>query len=171
MGLRTSTSSSSLTPKQKQDDAPAADSVVPLVVSFSEESSILGHAQLNQLISWLPEARSINSWTLKYSLRRDGTSLDTLLTLCSAQEDFYAASYVPHVVLIEDSWGYVFGGYIGHALQNKPAYYGNGECFVFSALPRAETFFWTGKNDFFVLSNSHMFAMGGGGEGYAFQVM
>ena len=39
-------------------------------------------AQMDTLAHWLPDTRSSRSWTLKYSLRRDGASLDTLLALC-----------------------------------------------------------------------------------------
>jgi len=47
---------------------------------------------------------------------------------------------------------------------------GNGENFVFSISPEVECYKWTGLNDLFVLSNNDCFAVGGGGEGFAFQL-
>jgi hypothetical protein len=74
------------------------------------------------------------------------------------------------VIIIEDSWGYIFGGFISPGMQNKSAYYGNGESFVFSIEPTAQVHRWTGRNELFVLSNEHCFAMGGGGDGFAIQL-
>ena len=79
-------------------------------------------------------------------------------------------AYIPCVILVEDSWGYVFGGFISPGLQNSSAYYGNGESFVFSVLPETRAYQWTQKNDFFVVSNPTTFGMGGGGGGFAFQL-
>jgi hypothetical protein len=76
----------------------------------------------------------------------------------------------PCLVIIEDSWGYVFGGFISPTIQSKTAYYGNGESFVFSILPTPRAYKWTGKNELFTLSNANCFAMGGGGDGYAWQL-
>lgn len=55
-------------------------------------------------------------------------------------------------------------------MNYRPSYYGNGECFTFSIVPKTTCYKWTGRNDFFVLSTNSMLAMGGGGEGYAFQL-
>jgi hypothetical protein len=76
----------------------------------------------------------------------------------------------PCVIIIEDSWGYVFGGFISPGLQQSGTYYGNGESFVFSVLPEPRQYHWTKKNELFISSNSHVFAMGGGGLGFAFQL-
>jgi hypothetical protein len=56
--------------------------------------------------------------------------------------------------------GYIFGGFIGHALENKGSYYGTGESFVFSLQPAATVYRWTGVNSLFVISNTTNFAMG-----------
>jgi TLD len=76
------------------------------------------------------------------------------------------------VIIVQDSWGYVFGGYIAHALEKKAFYYGNGESFVFSLSGSSapQCYKWTGKNDMFMISDSNCFAMGGGGGGFAFQL-
>lgn len=43
------------------------------------------------------------------------------------------------------------------------------ECFVFKFHPEFTVYPWTGKNDYFVLTNAQHLAMGGGGS-FAFQV-
>jgi hypothetical protein len=43
------------------------------------------------------------------------------------------------------------------------------ECFVFKFHPEFTAYHWTGKNDYFMLSNAQHLAMGGGGS-FAFQV-
>ncbi|CAM9632361.1 unnamed protein product, partial [Heterosigma akashiwo] len=73
------------------------------------------------------------------------------------------------LIVIEDSWGYVFGGYCGHRLENKQGYYGTGQSFVFGFHPAFRAFGWTGKNDLFAVSNESQLAMGGGG-GFAFSL-
>ena len=76
------------------------------------------------------------------------------------------------VIVVQDSWGYVFGGYIAHALETKAFYYGNGESFVFSinGLSTPTHYKWTGQNNLFIVSDHNCFAMGGGGSGFAFQL-
>lgn len=136
----------------------------------SEESMILSREQINAIGSLMPISYSTRSWTLAYGLRRDGASIETLLSLCSSVDKFGNPAQVPTVIVIEDSWGYIFGGFVSSSLENRPSYYGNGESFVFSVAPVVEAFKWTSENYFFMLSNNHCLAMGGGNEGFAFQL-
>lgn len=69
------------------------------------------------------------------------------------------------LLLIEDSWGYIFGVYLSHPLKISSVYYGNGENFVFSVLPQPVQYSWTRKNDYHILSNYQQIAIGGGTEG------
>lgn len=55
-------------------------------------------------------------------------------------------------------------------MQNSSHYYGNGESLVFSVLPEPRIYHWTNKNELFICSNSQSFGMGGGGNGFAFQL-
>ena len=52
----------------------------------------------------------------------------------------------------------------------KQSYYGNGESFVFTVTPTIEVYSWTKANSFFVVSNANTLAMGGGSDGFAFQL-
>jgi hypothetical protein len=131
-------------------------------------SAIVSQSQMQVIAKWLPESQSCLNFNLKYSLRRDGAMLEALISSCNSQRQKY--KYNSCILLIEDSWGYIFGAYIAHSLQNSNHYYGNGESFVFTIAPLIEVFHWTGVNDFFILSNYDHIAVGGGGDGFAFQL-
>lgn len=96
----------------------------------------------------------ISNWKLVYSTQVHGISLNTFY---SKLEDVG-----PNLVIIEDSKGYVFGGFASESWRIEPHYYGNGECFLFTLKPRFEVFHWTHKNKFFMCSRQNFFAMGGG---------
>ena len=145
----------------------------PFKVTTSEASSMVGISHLETVASWLPSHEVMNHLNLLYSLQRDGASTESLLNLCSnskkasGRRSLSSLSGSSCIVLIEDSWGYIFGAYLSHGIEDASTYYGNGENFVFSLVPTAAVYKWTGMNDFFVLSNSQNIAFGGGGEGKA----
>jgi hypothetical protein len=64
----------------------------------------------------------------------------------------------------------VFGGFVSPGFDKRSSYYGNGECFVFSLLPTAKKYKWSKANSLFVVSSKLSIAMGGGGDGFAFQL-
>jgi hypothetical protein len=146
------------------DDAPDFD------LHFSDKSLIVTVSQIKELFKFLPKSVDSNVWTLRYSLRRDGTSLETLLSLSVLTDRAGRPVHTSYVIFIEDSWGYVFGGYVAHGLENKNRYYGNGDSFVFSIAPIVSAYKWTGVNDLFIVSNNQSIAMGGGGEGFSWQL-
>jgi len=117
---------------------------------------------VDKLAAILPIADSVKNWSLIYSIARDGASLYTLMYACILERKSHS-----YLIVIEDSWGYVFGGYVGHPIENRPGYYGTGQSFVFTFHPEFKAYNWTGKNDFFLVSNESQLAMGGGG-GFAF---
>ena len=86
----------------------------------SESSSILTVDQLYKVWSFLPAIYSDKSWFLNFSLRRDGANLHTLLSLCITKDMFGRAEPKCTVIIIEDSWGYVFGGFLAHSLEDRP---------------------------------------------------
>jgi Na+/glutamate symporter len=162
-------------------------------------SGMISPSHFSTIMSWiLPEYQhSLIQLSLLYTLQRDGASLATLLSLCSSSsshpsslgtDDLFHSS-LPHtsssrhshqqhhnhhnhqvIILIEDSWGYVFGAYLSHPLKVTPEYYGTGENFVFALLPQPSKYSWTGRNEYFVLSNFQQLVIGGGGNGYAIQL-
>jgi hypothetical protein len=89
-------------------------------IQTSEPSSILSPEQFAALATLLPETCKISRiWNLNYCLRRDGASLETLMTLCSMKDRHGNPMHSNCVMIIEDSWGYIFGGYIAHALEKR----------------------------------------------------
>lgn len=78
-------------------------------LQFSEKSLIVTVSQIKELCQHLPKAVMVSQWTLRYSLRRDGTSLDTLLELSALTDRAGRPVHSSYVILIEDSWGYIFG--------------------------------------------------------------
>ena len=76
----------------------------------------------------------------------------------------------PQVIVIEDSWGYVFGGVVtpaGWQLSQR-RYFGDGESFVFAFEPSFRAWAWQGTNDYFAIGDTGSIGMGGGGGGFAF---
>lgn len=142
----------------------------PTRVQTSDPSSICSHEQLAAIAAWLGDRQSSRRWTLKYCLRRDGASMDTLLSLSCMRDRAGKPTYSNSVIIIEDSWGYIFGVFIAHALENKSDYYGSGESFVFTVAPEVRKYKWTGNNSMFLISNPKTLVVGGGGDGFALQL-
>ncbi|EWM28431.1 oxidation resistance protein 1 [Nannochloropsis gaditana] len=151
---------SSLPPSDSTED-PFPPRPLP---SLSEPSTILSKAHIKRLVASLPERDAMRKWVKVYCMSRDGASLSTLLYKVMAERKLSS-----FLLVIEDSWGYVFGGYCPCPFQNATGYYGTGESFVFKFHPQFTLYKWTGKNDYFILSNAQHLAMGGGG-GFAFQL-
>jgi hypothetical protein len=89
------------------------------------------------LVGWMPKSTRLNEINLSYILKKDGASLERLYSLCSDSD--VCASFI----LIEDSDGHVFGGYLNQAFMNSSKYYGSGESFVFSIRPKLEVYRWS----------------------------
>jgi hypothetical protein len=105
-------------------------------VETEDRSSIISSSDLDLLASWIPERHRVRRWVLKYSLQRDGACLGTLLALTSSSSDFGVPSHSAAYIIVEDSWGYVFGGFVSQNIINSNQYYGNGESYVYSLQPQ-----------------------------------
>ena len=98
-------------------------------------------------------------WELLYDLRRHGADIHAFYERVCGAKGFGRGSRAfgaPHVIVIEDSWGYVFGGVVtpsGWQLSQR-RYFGDGESFVFGFEPSFRTWAWTGANDFFALGDT-----------------
>lgn len=73
-------------------------------IDLSEPSLIVNAEQMSVISSWLPPSRSNRGLTLKYSLRRDGANLSTLLSLCRSARRNGMVEQEHHIIIIEDSW-------------------------------------------------------------------
>jgi hypothetical protein len=63
----------------------------------------------------------MRNWVKVYCMSRDGASLSTLLYNVMSTKRFTS-----FLIVIEDSWGYIFGGYNSQPFKNSNAYYGTG---------------------------------------------
>jgi len=121
--------------------------------------------QIAAIVHALPSpALRDKAWNLVFSLTRDGASAATLMSACQ--------HHATYLLVVEDSYSYVFGASFSHALTGAQgqAYYGTGETWLFSFHHRSpqhlRTYKWTGVNELLALSNSGFGVAFGGGGGF-----
>lgn len=89
---------------------------------LTAQPHVLSPPLMESLMNFLPESLSADNWWLKYSLVRDGASLDTM------QNYTRAAEYT--VIAIQTTKGDVFGSFNTAPWQVGRNYVGSGESFV-----------------------------------------
>eukprot|EP00548_Thalassiothrix_antarctica_P003369 CAMPEP_0194134576 /NCGR_PEP_ID=MMETSP0152-20130528/4645_1 /TAXON_ID=1049557 /ORGANISM="Thalassiothrix antarctica, Strain L6-D1" /LENGTH=792 /DNA_ID=CAMNT_0038830373 /DNA_START=154 /DNA_END=2532 /DNA_ORIENTATION=- len=150
-----------------------------LGTSANDESTqphVLSPPLMESLQQFLPFQVSENNFWLKYSLIRDGASIQTLL------QNVRGARYT--ILAIETSDGDVFGSFTSEPWRKNWNYFGTGESFLWrmrqsrkkichSIIDQAQmeseldVYPWTGENDFVQLCTDNKIAVGGGGESSA----
>ncbi|KAN0071061.1 hypothetical protein V8E54_010492 [Elaphomyces granulatus] len=79
-----------------------------------------------------PRLQLVDTWTLAYSLERDGSSLATLYENCRQFSNrSQRAGYA--LVVRDSSGGALFGAYLTDPPHPSPHFYGTGECFLWRA--------------------------------------
>eukprot|EP00834_Sanchytrium_tribonematis_P004222 NODE_195_length_13287_cov_0.482484.p8 type:complete len:240 gc:universal NODE_195_length_13287_cov_0.482484:1116-397(-) len=116
------------------------------------------------LRNYLPTYFEISSsWELLYSLDQHGSSLQTLYR----SMDKYEEDKMRHgfVLICKDSSDEKFGAFFTSPLKIQKHCYGTGECFLFSIDDNENPIIYkaTGKNDYYILSQSNLLAFGSGG--------
>jgi hypothetical protein len=108
-----------------------------------------------KLASILPTRYRNCEWQLLYSTARHGVSLNT----------FYmkTRNRGPSVMIVEDTEGYVFGGFVSESWEPKKGFCGTGESLLFSLFPAFNVYPWSGLNDYFMFAREDQLAIGGGG--------
>jgi hypothetical protein len=121
----------------------------PMLVDFSvsdpgpfrylgKKSRILTPAALNIIARVFPEYLLTTSCSVRYSLLHQGASLMTLLKASESKP------YKACLLVVQDSAGYVFGGFLeGQLFGKNKEYFGTGSSFVFRALPNTKIYPWT----------------------------
>lgn len=98
----------------------------------------------------------IKEWEVVYGISKDGDSLRT----------FYSNTkkYNPTIILIKDTKGNIFGGFISEKWHCSKRFYGTGESFLFSFKEKGKVsaYKWTGANELIVYSDDNKLVMGGG---------
>lgn len=127
------------------------------VPRLSHTSSIISTSQLvSSLHSHFPARFHACDWQAVYSTMRDGVSLQTFYKNCAGPD--------PIVLVIRDGGKAVFGYYCSVPWKSSKNYYGNGEGFVFTLVPKFEVYKWSRANSFFQLGGAESMAVGGGGK-------
>merc|ERR1711935_1102520 len=132
---------------------------------------VLSPPLMESLQAFLPPTKSGENFFMKYSMIRDGASLQTLLM---------RARGIQHSILaVETIDGEVFGSFTGQAWRKSWNYFGTGESFLWrmrhsrleptnGILDQAQkeseidVFPYTGDNDFIQLCTHDRIAVGGG---------
>eukprot|EP00793_Prasinoderma_coloniale_P004407 PRCOL_00000167-RA len=132
-----------------------------------ESSVILSKSHAAALRAALPPVlRLCEGWTLLYSTKQHGISLQTLLRRntdsgvgCGNNTGKGAA-----LTVVRDAGGAAFGCFTSERWRtNQQRYYGDGQSFVFTLLPHPVAHFWTRRNNYFQLADAESVACGGGG--------
>ena len=154
-----------------------------------ESAGCISPALARALSGALPARLRNSTWRLRYSTKRDGTSLRTMYRAAGG------ARVGEHrceesVLLVRTSRGERFGAFTTEHWRVAPRYYGTGESFVFVLVPGAgegaggsnggtgvagsnpaagdgggggaRVFPWTQRNDYFVFGRNECAAVGGG---------
>ncbi|XP_064531729.1 TBC1 domain family member 24-like [Pseudopipra pipra] len=103
-------------------------------------SSIVTTQEMRLVWSWIPERFSLFPPLLLFSTSQDGCSLQRFYTCCEG--------YEPTVLLIQTTEGEVCGAFLSSDWSERKksgatsAFFGTGECFVFTVRPEAERYEW-----------------------------
>jgi len=84
-------------------------------------------------------------WRLLYSTSYQGESFTKL---CAE-----SIGKGPLILVVRDSHGYMFGGYISKSVQYSSQFQGDSTSFLFTVHPKLAVYTWTGYNDHFVYLN------------------
>ena len=77
-----------------------------------------------------PRLQLAESWSLVYSLERDGATISTLYHKCISADVPPGSSFV---LVVQDGVGGIFGAYLTDPPRPSPSFYGTGECFLWRA--------------------------------------
>lgn len=139
-------------------------STVPKVIPNEDPDDlpkILGAGSLLQedvvwaMRSHIPMRFKYHDWKMVFSTAMHGTSLLTFYKHLEAKS--------PTVLVIRDSDGHLFGGFVSQAWHVSKTFFGTGESFLFSIAPTFAVYTWTGADDFYCIGKRDFLAMGGGG--------
>ena len=150
---------------QQQQNA-NSDLLPRLVVPFSNvEETLLQPYHVTALESALPSEYRGYDWELTFSTKAHGFNIDAFFNM--------ASSHIATILVVSDvDTKTVFGGFCAEQWSNRgDAYYGTGQCFIFSFAGGVfRDFRWTRLNNFLMLSNDDCIAMGQGQGGFGIYI-
>uniref|UniRef100_H2YYE8 Oxidation resistance protein 1 n=1 Tax=Ciona savignyi TaxID=51511 RepID=H2YYE8_CIOSA len=140
------------------------------------KSEIVNETQLATLYSWLPETITLLNPVILFTTNKHGYNLSSFFSCCDSHE--------PTIFLIKTVSNEIIGAYLTSSWEERrqsKGYFGTGECFVFSLLPEAKVYKWSGivgtsclnrsvtpyptshRNDLFMMADEMGIKIGGGG--------
>ncbi len=121
-----------------------------------KKTSLLKNEHVRAIVNAMPSHLQARDWKLMYSTELHGYSVHTLYSKARKMKG-------PSVIVVKDKDGHVFGGFASHTWRKNVSFFGTGECFLFSLLPKLKIFEWTGTNSQFLLAREECIGFGGGG--------
>ncbi|XP_054156616.1 oxidation resistance protein 1-like [Oppia nitens] len=137
------------------NNPPPPDLPLPDLIGSTD---ILTDERRKKLCRHLPARAEGYSWTLIYSSAKHGFSLKTLYREMNKFES-------PVLMIIEDTYGSIFGALISCSLRVSDHFYGTGETFLFTFGTDSSQLLvypWTGENLFFVKGDQNSLSLGAG---------
>lgn len=127
-----------------------------LKLSAKRSSEILTKEMLILLGSKLTPLMRIREWDVVFSTDSDGVSFHTFY--------FTILKYNPTMIVVKDTKGRVFGGFVTEKWHPGKRFYGTGESFLFTFKKKNElsVYRWTGANDLVMFSDYTKLIIGGG---------
>lgn len=162
-------------PRSKDDIEDGQHGIFKILGTSAEDTNAMPHVLspplMDSLLNFVPDHLTHHNFWLKFSLVRDGASLNTLKRYCRAAQHT--------IVAIETTNGEVFGSFTSDPWRLNNKYFGTGESFlwrmrhsrntpVHSLFEQAQLeseidiFPYNGTNDYIQLCTSDKIAIGGG---------
>uniref|UniRef100_A0A671KZA4 MTOR-associated protein MEAK7 n=1 Tax=Sinocyclocheilus anshuiensis TaxID=1608454 RepID=A0A671KZA4_9TELE len=111
---------------------------------WSDLRCLLNIPLLMFLSPQLPAGHSA-PWRLLFSTNIHGESFTRLVGNCKSKG--------PTVMLVKDTKGHIFGGFVSQSWEVKPQFQGDSRCFLFSVFPYTRVFTCTGYNNHYMYLN------------------
>jgi len=154
----------SLSPTKK-DDKKAVKVATPIkekVIykpNLIGESTILSLEKFTELMQCIPEMFKDYECKPVYINTKHGTSISQLMRK--------ARDHAPFLLIVKDEFGFIFGAYGNESLRDismADHFYGSGECFLFTFRDTNEVipYYWTKKNDYYMLTDHEGIYFGAG---------
>lgn len=144
-----------LAKSEGQGEIFSSNLVLPLCVGikFSGMYTVLDIPSVLYLKSNLPSENQ-SQWKLVFSSQFHGESFSRF--------SHQILQKGPTLLIVKDTFGYVFGGFASCSWELKPQFQGNSTCFLFTLSPNLGVFTYTGYNDHYMYLNQDQQTMPNG---------
>ena len=109
--------------KKDKDSSMNSAPLIQFVPKKSDKSDILNDYQISNILQHFPPMIRPKDWDLVFSINRDGVSVGTFYERC---RDFSKT-----LLVVQDTHGWVFGGFCNETWKASTKFYGTGENFLF----------------------------------------